>query len=178
MVFSDRALMDMATLLPQTETQFLAVNGVGQVKLVKHGEAFLKVIRDFCPERGQVPTGTSAQESGLVRPVTRRHRSIEVGQLFNMGQTIQEIAARYGVTRGTIGQHLTRYLQEGGRLDPDRLLACSSLSELDRERTLQAFSSFGTARLAPIYEALSGAIPYEELHLLRLYLLARTSRTS
>jgi hypothetical protein len=44
----------------------------------------------------------------------------------------------------------------------------------ERARVLSAFERLGHERLAPVYEALSRAVPYQELHLLRLYrLLAR-----
>ncbi len=53
-IFSDRSLIEMATFLPQTEAQFLAINGVGQTKLANYGARFLQVIR-ACP-------GLSAQK--------------------------------------------------------------------------------------------------------------------
>jgi ATP-dependent DNA helicase RecQ len=45
------------------------------------------------------------------------------------------------------------------------------LPEPERARVLNAFERLGRERLAPVHETLSGAVPYEELHLLRLYLL-------
>jgi ATP-dependent DNA helicase RecQ len=45
MVLSDKALAEMATFLPQTPAQLLAVNGVGEVKLAKYGRQFLAAIR-------------------------------------------------------------------------------------------------------------------------------------
>lgn len=47
MVFSDAALRDMCARLPQTEDEFLEVNGVGQTKLLRYGEAFLAEIAVF-----------------------------------------------------------------------------------------------------------------------------------
>ena len=47
MVFSDAALRDMCARLPQTEDEFLEVNGVGQTKLLRYGEAFLAEIAAF-----------------------------------------------------------------------------------------------------------------------------------
>ena len=43
-VFSDRTLLDMVTLRPETPEQMHLVHGVGQAKLEKYGTAFLKVI--------------------------------------------------------------------------------------------------------------------------------------
>ncbi|MCI0539770.1 MAG: DNA helicase RecQ [Verrucomicrobiales bacterium] len=175
-IFSDRALVEMATFLPQDEPQFLAINGVGQAKLTNYGAAFLKAIRDYCEPRGLIPkfTARPAASTPIVRPVIKR-RFHEVGELFAAGQSIDAIAERYAVQRETIIQHLQRCHKSGAPLDPKRLLASSRVSETDRTRVFAAFEQLGVQRLAPIHEALSGKIDYDELHLLRLYLLCHRS---
>jgi ATP-dependent DNA helicase RecQ len=45
-IFSDKTLMDIALLKPETEEDFLLVSGVGAKKLELYGEAFLGVIRE------------------------------------------------------------------------------------------------------------------------------------
>jgi ATP-dependent DNA helicase RecQ len=45
-VFSDRSLHEMATIQPQRETDFLAINGVGRFKLQAYGQRFMKLIRE------------------------------------------------------------------------------------------------------------------------------------
>ncbi|MFA9476861.1 DNA helicase RecQ [Phycisphaerales bacterium AB-hyl4] len=45
-VFSDVALRDMSRQYPTSDEAFLAVNGVGQQKLARYGEAFMAVIRE------------------------------------------------------------------------------------------------------------------------------------
>lgn len=46
-VFSDKSLRDMCEKKPLTEEAFLEVNGVGQNKLEKYGEAFIEAIKNF-----------------------------------------------------------------------------------------------------------------------------------
>ena len=43
-VFGDAALVEMSRAKPRNEEEFLAVNGVGKVKLERYGEAFIQVI--------------------------------------------------------------------------------------------------------------------------------------
>ena len=43
-VFGDAALVQMSVERPRTQAEFLHINGVGQVKLERYGEAFLQVI--------------------------------------------------------------------------------------------------------------------------------------
>ncbi|MDE2305879.1 MAG: ATP-dependent DNA helicase RecQ [Gammaproteobacteria bacterium] len=44
-VFTDRSLQEMASIVPRTALELLAVHGVGQKKMAEYGEAFLAVIR-------------------------------------------------------------------------------------------------------------------------------------
>ncbi len=47
MIFGDKALHQMATHFPQTETAFLEINGVGNRKLAQFGEIFMSTIRHY-----------------------------------------------------------------------------------------------------------------------------------
>ncbi len=175
-IFSDRALVEMATALPRDERQFLAISGVGQAKLANYGEPFLRVIRQYCAAHGlgKAADGPAGNQSPapVVRPVTRR-RSDEVAECFKAGQDIDEIASRYQVTSQTILAHLDRFCQEGGRLDPARLLDICRLTESERAKAVDAFKQVGLERLKPVYDQLAGAISYRELQLLRLFLRNR-----
>ena len=46
-VFSDAALIQMATFMPTTEDAFLDINGVGQTKLERYGKKFLSAIERY-----------------------------------------------------------------------------------------------------------------------------------
>jgi len=45
-IFGDASLVEMSRVRPRNEIEFLGINGVGQVKLERHGGAFLEVITD------------------------------------------------------------------------------------------------------------------------------------
>lgn len=47
MIFSDRTLKDMSVKLPTNDQEFLAVSGVGKVKLEQYGPDFIGEIKDF-----------------------------------------------------------------------------------------------------------------------------------
>ncbi len=173
-IFSDRALLEMAKSLPQDRTQFLAINGVGKVKLDAYSDAFLQIIRAHCAQHGPVPA--PKMEATPPHPPIRSDRggrTREIGELFAGGQTIAQIAARYGILPGTVTQHLHRFKQLGGKVDASRVLGASRLPDLERRQVLAAFERLGAERLAPVHAALSGAVPYAALHLLRLYWLCQ-----
>ena len=46
-IFGDAALVEMSRLQPRTEEEFLGINGVGQVKLERHGADFLDAIASY-----------------------------------------------------------------------------------------------------------------------------------
>ena len=52
-VFSDRSLADMCLRLPQTPQQFATVFGVGEAKLARYGEAFLREIAAFASKHSE-----------------------------------------------------------------------------------------------------------------------------
>ena len=55
-IFSDAALTDMCRKMPTNNSEFLAVSGVGQNKLDKYGEAFMRVIDKFkTKKKGKLP---------------------------------------------------------------------------------------------------------------------------
>ncbi len=51
-IFSDRTLMEMAAVLPQTKTALMDIHGVGAVKQQKYGDLFLGVIHEYCRRTG------------------------------------------------------------------------------------------------------------------------------
>ena len=55
-VFSDRALQDMARIFPETEAEMLEANGVGQHKLKAYGAVFLDIVKQYLAEHpGEKP---------------------------------------------------------------------------------------------------------------------------
>ena len=168
-VFSDRALVEMATYFPQNERQLLAINGVGTAKLEHYGEPFLALLQSYCVEHDLQPLAKGAEALSTQRPTTLgKKRFEEVGERFVGGENIESIHASYDVKTATIIQHLAKYQQAGHVLEGPRVLAASRLSPDAREPVYAAFRELGTERLSPIYEALHGSVSYEELHLLRV----------
>ena len=127
-----------------------------------------------CERAPLTATGAAApvqkDSSALIRPALRQ-RFQEIGQLFAAGQSLDQVARHFDILPETIIQHLCRFHEAGGTLDPERLLAASRLPRTERARVMSAFERLGHQRLAPVYEALARAVPYRELHLLRLYRL-------
>ncbi len=49
-IFADSALVEMAAKLPNDNEEFLAITGVGEIKLKRYGQVFMDVIGDYLAE--------------------------------------------------------------------------------------------------------------------------------
>ena len=104
----------------------------------------------------------------IVPKVKGQSRSQEVGERFQAGESIAELVQSYGIKRGTIISHLTKYVQAENSLPPERLYAESSLSDELKDRVLETFDDLGPDYLNPVFDAFNETISYEELHLIRV----------
>lgn len=169
-IFSDRSLIQMAVDLPQSSEEFLAVQGVGQRKLERYGNAFLAVIRTHVAEQGPVELVTVPVEPTVQVPsVPGKRRHEVVGEAFAAGTTVAELQHAYGVQRWTILGHLYHFMRAGGRVGPDQVRAASGLTTDQQKRVLAQFDELGDEYLKPVFEALDGTVDYVELRVMQLY---------
>ena len=148
-VFSDRALIEMATYYPQTPDRFLDISGVGRVKLERYGEQFLSSIREYCvtqslQEPAKVVHAPAAFTGGLAK-----RRFVEVGELFASGLSIEQIQIQYGVQRSTVLGHLATYLREGGTVDVERVPADLAAQRRKSKSGSWPYSTNSVRRLSP-----------------------------
>jgi len=178
-IFSDKTLIEMATYFPLSPDSLLAMHGVGRVKSQKYGALFLDSIRLYCranriQERFKKPHRISAgPKTGHPSAKAARPRHIHVGEIFNSGRSIREIMDIFNVNQTTVIDHLHEYVAEGLPLRGDEIFALSTLPPEQKNTVLKAFDQCGSDNLKPAYDALSGAVSYEDLKILRLYHLAR-----
>ena len=165
-VFSNRALEDMATYLPHSKEAFETMHGIGQMKVEKYADSFLPIICTYCQQHGLTEKPKSTRV--VVPKIRAESRSHEVSERFQTGESIAELMRAYEVKRGTIISHLTKYIQAGNSLPLEQLYAESSLSDEIRESVLETFDELGPDYLNPVFDAFNETISYEELHLIRV----------
>jgi ATP-dependent DNA helicase RecQ len=174
-IFPDASLIDMATYFPQSRENFLAMHGVGNVKLEHYGDIFIDIITRYCAEH-QIEEKPKRQWKTAAATVKadKTPRHIVVGDSYNAGQSVPELMAEFAVKQKTILGHLHKYIQAGYTLArPDELLKLSALSEAQQNTVFIVFDQLGADRLGPVFGALNESISYDELHLLRLVYLSR-----
>jgi len=166
MIFSDRTLQELATYLPHSVESFGAIHGIGQAKVDRYADSFLRLIRAYCADHELTERPKAARPAP--RATLTKARSDEVGELFVEGQTLEAIAQHFQVKRQTVITNLIKYVEAGNLLDGERLQGESTLTPDQQQATLAAFAELGDQYLKPIFDALSQTVSYDELHLLRL----------
>jgi ATP-dependent DNA helicase RecQ len=144
---------------------------------VLNGKGRALVPREWAPAPALEAASSEGRASSAdIRPANRS-RFQEIGRLFAAGHSIEQIAHQYDTVPETVIRNLYRFQEAGGVLDPERLLGASRLPESARARVFDTFRRLGCERLAPVYEALSHEVSYQEFHLLRLYFLCRDGKS-
>ncbi len=160
-VFSDRALQEMATFFPRDQQAFSRINGVGPIKWVKYGAQFLLLVQ----QHALVHESNRPQEaSSPTPPYQRQHSREETVRLYQLGHGIEGIMEQRGLARSTVLSHLVESIQQGLDLDLSGLISADK-----REAIQQAIAQIGAERLTPIKELLPEAITYEEIRLVSAY---------
>jgi ATP-dependent DNA helicase RecQ len=164
-IFSDKALVEMAAYYPQSNESLLKVSGVGQVKLEKYGGAFLSVIKGYCEKRGLKESAPANPSS----PVELAPRTRIIAEAFNEGASIQELMERHGFVANTILDHLMKYIMAGNKLvNGESLQAYTSATPEQQEAVFAAFDELSPDFLKPVFEKMNGALTYDELKILRM----------
>ncbi|HKS92632.1 MAG TPA: RecQ family ATP-dependent DNA helicase, partial [Tepidiformaceae bacterium] len=163
-IFSDASLRDMAARLPRNRMEMFRVSGVGQVKFERYGEAFLAITAKYAPPAP--PGGEPTRPAPVAGGGTGSHLQ-ETLDLYNRGLSIDEIARVRGYVPSTIASHLASLVAASKITDISRLVEPGLV---DRVRAVVAAGTPLKA-LGPVREALGGDVPYEQLHIVRAWLL-------
>lgn len=157
-VFSDRALQEMAVYFPQTQQEFAKINGVGPIKWVKYGEKFLTVIRTH----GSPKKGLEREVSAV--PLQRRNSIEETIHLYRKGHSLEQMMQMRQFAKSTILTHLVEAIQQGIDLDISPLVSLVKQALIKK-----VIAEMGSDKLTPIKENLPEDISYDEIRLVAAF---------
>lgn len=116
-VFGDASLKDMEAKQPLTKSEFAEVSGVGEAKLAKYADVFLKEIADHIEsQKPKVPT----------------HE--KTWALFKEGLSPSEISQKRALTENTIYGHLLKMHTQGEEIDLHELVAKEELAQIEKAK--------------------------------------------
>ena len=151
-VFSDASLQDMEEKKPTTMEGFSQISGVGQAKLEKYAEIFIKTIaKHVDTTENKTPT---------------HERSY---QLYKEGLTIQQIAYKRGITENTVYTHLIKMDELGTPIDLHQFITPTEILKI-KEAKIALNNPEG---LKVYFEHFNEKIPYHKIRL-ALYLEKNT----
>lgn len=155
-VLSDRAVHSLAYALPRTLEDLQLCPGIGPVKRERYGRELLDILQPFA---------SNAVMSDDPSHILQTPKTVAM-QMFREGFPIVEVAKRVARSRGTVMEYLQEWIQtrepEEWSSYVQRLLSADTYRQV-----LAEFQSLGTERLRPVYEALSGTVPYDALRVAR-----------
>lgn len=119
-IFSDAALRQMEILRPMSEEDFLAVEGVGKVKLEKYGSEFINAIIQF--QRNKSVSKKEKKDSTYSKTL----------ELFQNGLSVEEIAGTRNLGATTIVSHLAKLYVDGNDFDLNQFVSAEEIAEIGK----------------------------------------------
>ena len=168
-IFSDKTLFEIASLYPRSQESLLEIHGIGAHKIERYGDTILSIIIKYCKDNG---IEKNSPQPGI-KNYLKTPRHIEIGELYNSGVPIDEIAEKEEIQQRTIIDHLFRFIQEGGSIRKDLLAPLIPSDEKYLSSILDAFERVGAEKLKPVFEELNGTVGYDTINVCRLYYLSR-----
>jgi len=98
-IFSDTSLKEMASRLPRTPEEFHSITGVGDHKLRKYGDDFLKEIKDYCRDYDLVPEKKAEDEIKVpcpegIKKELEQELAVSSGIPFKGSQDVRSLTAK------------------------------------------------------------------------------------
>lgn len=171
-IFTDATLRAMAQQRPQSSSQFAQVSGVGSRKLEAYYFPFTREIRAYCemhglsmglsPEPAAKKEAASASTAGAVAPSLTRQITL---QMYQDGQSIENIARERNLKPSTIISHLTELIEAGETINVAGLIRPGHYEVIQH-----ALQQVDGEALKPVKELLGDAYSYEEIRLVKALL--------
>ncbi|MGL1889524.1 MAG: DNA helicase RecQ [Reichenbachiella sp.] len=148
-VFNDATLEEMSSLRPTTEEELLEVSGVGQQKITRFGNRFIKEIIAFTKEK--------AAQGDKMKGATH----LITFELIKEGDSPEEIAQKRQLNIVTIYSHIAT-LYEQGKISDMR----AYLTEDEENYILKGIDQVDDKKaLKPLFEFFKEDVPYFKLRL-------------
>lgn len=148
-IFNDASLEEMAAMHPITDADFGQIQGVGELKLKRYGDAFIQAIRQFVLAK--------SREGATVKGASR----LETLELVNQGMSVAAIAAERQLKPQSVVSHLLYWLEHREPISTTALMSLETLSKIASAAPPEKAS----VPLGQLYESLNEEVPYHELEL-------------
>lgn len=171
-VFGDNTLKEMSVRIPVNESQLSEISGVGEKKILKYGELFLNVIKEYIKVNNievKWESGLKINKDELEEKFKKgngkdgKKKSFEITlDMLREGEKFHTIARERELSITTVLSHIQQYLEEGNKIDFE-IDFDSLFSKREEELVLDAIEKVGYSKLKPIKENLEEDVSYEKI---------------
>ena len=149
LVFNDATLEDMVTRRPTSEESLLDVSGVGQQKLNRFGDQFIKEIISYIKEKN----AEGAKMKGATHLITY--------EFLQEGLSPEQIAEKRKLNVVTIFSHMATLYEQGKNVD-----IRNHLTAEEEAKIIEAIKATGEPdQLKPLFDHFNEQVPYHKLRL-------------
>lgn len=125
--------------------------------------------KKYTPRPLFVPPKSSKRRDGTARnTLTQAQRMHNTKVLLKEGNSVASIAKSCELTKSTILKYIEKLIEQGVSLDLTHL--ARHVPQSNRIRAL--YREYGLERMKPIFDVLDGTVPYNDLRLMRIVLMA------
>ncbi len=156
-VFADTVLIAVATSRPTTPDALRQITGVGELKLKAYGAQFLIVVKDYLathPDPAARPMLTRASSS----PAQAQARRKMAFSLFRDKNYLDDVIGQMSITPSLVSDYLTEYIA-AEKPDDIRVWVPDDVYQ----EIAAAAQAVGREKMRPIYDALGGQVPYDQI---------------
>src|SRR3989339_59769 len=171
MIFGDKTLHQMAHCLPAEKNTFSSLYGVGELKLQKYSDIFIKEIKKYIKENNinikkiQNSQKMNRQLHDVNNVVNQKYYQTTI-ELLQKKTNLKNIAKHQNLKVSTIVNHIEKIIDDEINIDLEYL-------KLPRDRfesIKKAFTTCEDEKLKPVFELLDGKYDYDEIRLVRALL--------
>ena len=118
-IFNDATLREMEAERPMSDEEFIRISGVGRVKMMNYGHAFIKEIINFTEEKKKKRKVDTVQKTN---------------ELLQLGLTVEEIAQERKLAVGTIFSHIFKLYNTGKNVDLHQFIDQHDLDNIQKAK--------------------------------------------
>lgn len=167
-IFHDATLMRLAAIRPSSVSALRSISGVGDRRVEEFGLPLVALIGAHCQENnlpmdlGLVATPRPALEKKTTQVTTKVAAYFSY---FRSGQSIDAVAAQFGVLSGTVWNHLATWIEAEKPTSIDSWVDAETVA-----RVSKALAESGSEFLKPVYESLEESVPYGVIRVVKSFL--------
>jgi ATP-dependent DNA helicase RecQ len=180
-ITSDSVLVELSRVRPTSLVLLRQVRGIGDKKLADFGDAILKLIADYCVEHkiatdiapAKLPTMPAQPlATAAVTKVNRSETRLLAFKLFAEGWNLDDVKHKIERARSTTIEYLAEYIATERPASIEPWVNTALYKRIaDAVAGVQKHAPPEEAwRLGPIFAALDGDVPYDDIRLVVAHL--------